>query len=236
MGCSRKKQGQARQYHTPAEQFFLGREHAPSSCRQPTGGPPVPCHHILEPAASNPFFSQSCEKRVPGTLYKSKYLCSQGLPSPALYFLPLLKMPQISCFHNCAGNELPAGWQLNTRLCWVCCGCTAHLCCQLLHPPSILRGWICPEGTRHRVRDMGTEERDYGSLSSLHSSEEPLFPGPQVQSGSWESQHCLCHFRANIQTRLTQLPACMQGERTQEIQAYFKLATFSLFFVQSLVH
>lgn len=119
-------------------------------------------------------------------------------------------MSQISCFHNCAGNESPAGWQLNTRLCWVCCGCIAHLCCQLLHQPSISRGWIWPEGRRDRVRDMGTEEHDYGSVSSLHSSEEPLFPGPWVWPGSWESRHCLCHFRANIQTRLTQLPACTQ--------------------------
>lgn len=85
-------------------------------------------------------------------------------------------MSQISCFHNCAGNESPAGWQLNTRLCWVCCGCIAHLCCQLLHPPSISRGWIWPERRRDRVRDMGTEEHDYGSISSLHSSEEPLVP------------------------------------------------------------
>lgn len=98
MGCSREKQGQAGQYPTPAEQFLLGGERAPSRCRQPTGGPPVLCQHVPEPAASNPFFFRSWEKGVPGTLYKSKYLCSQGLPSPALYFLPILKCHRSAVF------------------------------------------------------------------------------------------------------------------------------------------
>lgn len=58
VGCSREQGGQAGQYHTPSEQLLLGREHAPSSCGQPTGGSPIPCHRVPEPAASNPFFSQ----------------------------------------------------------------------------------------------------------------------------------------------------------------------------------
>jgi len=186
-GCRMEQGGQAGQYHIPAEQFLLGKSVLLPAAGSPLVSLPSPVTTCRSQQQATPSSPSPWENGVAGTLCKSKYLCSRGLPSPALYFLPLLKMSQISCFHNCAGNEFPAGWQLSTSMCWVCCGCTPHLCSQLLHPPSTFREWIWPERRWDRVRDMGTELHDYGSPSC--SSEEPLCPGPRVRLGSRETRH-----------------------------------------------
>lgn len=149
-------EGQAGQYHTPAEQLMLVESVLLPAAGNPLVALPSPVTTYQSQQQAT-FFSQPLgEGGSLETLCKSKYLRSRGLPSPALCFLPLLKMSQISCFHNCAGNEFPAGWQLNTRMCWVYSGCTAHLCCQHLHPPRIFRGWIWPEGRWH---SQGREHR-----------------------------------------------------------------------------
>lgn len=50
-----------------------------------------PCHHSQSQQQATPSSPRPWKKMVAGALCKSKYLCSQGLPSPALYFLPFLK-------------------------------------------------------------------------------------------------------------------------------------------------
>lgn len=94
-------------------------------------------------------------KGVAGTLCKSKYLHSRGLPSPALDFLPLLKMSQISCFHNWAGNEFPAGWQLNTL---VHHGSNICLCCLPPRAAGIFRGWMWLGRRRKQARSSTTTQ------------------------------------------------------------------------------
>lgn len=81
--------GQAGQYHTPAEQILLGR--ASSLLLQAAHGwlPQLPmCQSQQQSTPSSP---RPWKKTVAGALCKSKYLHSQGLPSPALYFLLFLK-------------------------------------------------------------------------------------------------------------------------------------------------
>lgn len=138
------------------------------------------------------------EKGVAGTLCKSKYLHSRGLPSPALDFLPLLKMSQISCFHNWAGNEFPAGWQLNTL---VHHGSNICLCCLPPRAPGIFRG----TDLARKEKEAGMEQHNYSALLRNPipwSTGQFRIPGDPVP--------CLCHCRANIHSRTTQLPACTQ--------------------------
>lgn len=168
---------------------MLGRQHAPSSCGQPTGGPPIPCHHVPEPAASNPFFLPTPGRS--GWLGQCAkvniYVAGAFLPLPCIFSL-FLKCHRSAVFiivqemsSLLAGSLTPA-----------CAGSTVAALL-ISAAGSCIHLGSSEDGFGQRgdrtVRNVRTELRDYSSLSRSCSLGEPLSSGPQVRSGSQEIRH-----------------------------------------------
>lgn len=154
------------------------------------------------------------------------YVAGAFLPLPCI-FSPFLKCHRSAVFiivqemsSLLAGSLTPAcaGSTVAAPLISVAGSC--------IHPRS------SEDGFGHRgdgtVRNMGTEPHDYGSPSrSCSFRGTPIIPWSTGQIRiPGDPTLCLCHFRANIQTRLTQLPACTQWRAHSGNSGIFQACDF----------
>lgn len=225
--------GQAGQYHTPAEQLLLGRQCPPSSCRQPTGGSPSPVTMYQSQQQATPSSPRPWKKTVAGALCKSKYLRSQGLPSPALHFLPFLK-----CHRSAVSiivqemSSLLAG-----SLALTCAGSTVAAPLTSAAGPC-----IHPESLEDMARgEMGQSGMWPQSCLWLWQSFSQELRGTPIPWSTGQIRIpgdptlCLCCFRANIQTRLSEFPACTQRRAHSGNSGTFQACDF-FFVLQTKPH
>lgn len=225
VGGSKEQVGQAGQYHTPAEQLLLGRQ-CPPSCRQHWWLPQLPT--CLSQQQATPSSPRPWKKTVAGALYNSKYLHSHGLPSPALYFLPFLKshrsavsiiVQEISSLLAGSLTLMFAGSTVAAPLTSAAGPC--------IHPESsedMARGEMGQSGTWPQSC-LGLRQ----SFSQLQLIGTPIpWSTGQIRIPG-DPTVCLCLFRANIQSRLTEFPACTRRRAHSGNSGLFQACDF--FFV-----
>lgn len=190
--------------------------------------PPAPVTTCQSQQQAIPSSPRPWKKMEAGTSFKNKYLRSQGLPSPALYFLPFLK-----CHRSAVSiivqemSSLLAG-----SLTLTCAGSTVAALLTSAAGPCIHPGSSEDVG-RGEVGQSGTWPQSclwlWQSFSQLQLRGTPIpWSTGQIRIPG-DPTLCLCRFRANIQSRLTEFPACTQRRAHSGNSGIFQACDF--FFV-----